>query len=291
MDSLEKKIRGLILYNNIFYLFILIHKFYSDDNVPQVIFYMALAFSSVVMEEIFRNRINEFKLYTIIDFTIRVMVLILHFIMVISGMNIKAYCVIISIFWAINNIIELIILKSNNIKEIYIDNIKKEEIDKFIVDINSKKFDYLLIGINLTEEIKKIAKVITASGKRTILIIVLLMLVFISRFIYDNFTHFIFIPILIIIYLLYRISKLSYIINKVIYDNYNSKKSGVDNLTFIIGYIILFIYSVFLYNNLGYFNISTLVLGVLFWIPMFNTKYKIRKEIEKVYIKYIKLIE
>lgn len=291
MDSLEKKIRGLILYNNIFYLFILIHKFYSDDNVPQVIFYMALAFSSVVMEEIFRNRINEFKLYTIIDFTIRVMVLILHFIMVISGMNIKAYCVIISIFWAINNIIELIILKSNNIKEIYIDNIKKEEIDKFIVDINSKKFDYLLIGINLTEEIKKIAKVITASGKSTILIIVLLMLVFISRFIYDNFTHFIFIPILIIIYLLYRISKLSYIINKVIYDNYNSKKSGVDNLTFIIGYIILFIYSVFLYNNLGYFNISTLVLGVLFWIPMFNTKYKIRKEIEKVYIKYIKLIE
>ena len=288
---MEKKIRGLILYNNIFYLFILIHKFYSDDNVPQVIFYMALAFSSVVMEEIFRNRINEFKLYTIIDFTIRVMVLILHFIMVISRMNIKAYCVIISIFWVINNIIELIILKSNNIKEIYIDNIKKEEIDKFIVDINSKKIDYLLIGINLTEEIKKIAKVITASGKSTILIIVLLMLVFISRFIYDNFTHFIFIPILIIIYLLYRISKLSYIINKVIYDNYNSKKSRVDNLTFIIGYIILFIYSVFLYNNLGYFNISTLVLGVLFWIPMFNTKYKIRKEIEKVYIKYIKLIE
>lgn len=96
---------------------------------------------------------------------------------------------------------------------------------------------------------------------------------------------------MIIIYLLYRISKLSYIINKVIYDNYNSKKSRVDNLTFIIGYIILFIYSVFLYNNLGYFNISTLVLGVLFWIPMFNTKYKIRKEIEKVYIKYIKLIE
>lgn len=291
MDSLEKKIRGLILYNNIFYLFILIHKFYSDDNVPQVIFYMALAFSSVVIEEIFRNRINEFKLYTIIDFTIRVIVLILHFIMVISGINIKTYCVIISIFWAINNIIELIILKSNNIKEIYIDNIKKEEIDKFIVDINSKKIDYLLIGINLTEEIKKIAKVITASGKSTILIIVLLMLVFISRFIYDNFTHFIFIPILIIIYLLYRISKLSYIINKVIYDNYNSKKSRVDNLTFIIGYIILFIYSVFLYNNLGYFNISTLVLGVLFWIPMFNTKYKIRKEIEKVYIKYIKLIE
>lgn len=89
----------------------MIHKFYSDDNVPQVIFYMALAFSSVVIEEIFRNRINEFKLYTIIDFTIRVIVLILHFIMVISGINIKTYCVIISIFWAINNIIELINIK------------------------------------------------------------------------------------------------------------------------------------------------------------------------------------
>lgn len=289
---MKRKIKSLVLCNSIFYIFIFIHKFYPGDYVPQVIFYISLSFSSILMEEVFRNKINELKLYTIIDFIIRVMVLIIHFITLIIGINSNLYYGIILVFWIINIIIELIMLKSNNIKEVYIDNIKKEEINKFIEDFNSKKIDYLLIGTNFTEEIKRIINAVIVSGKSTILIVVLSILVFISRFIYENFKPFIFIPILIIISLLYILIKLSYKVNEVIYDdcNYKNKKSRIDNVTFIIGYIILFIYSVFLYNKLGYFNISTLVLGALFWIPIFNTKYKVKKKIEDAYIRYNKLI-
>jgi len=285
---MEKKIRSLILFNSIFYVFILLHKFYPDDNVPQVIFYMFLAFSSILLEEIFRNKINELKLYVSIDFIIRVIVLIIHFITLISGINMKLSCILISMFWIFNTVIELILLKSNNIKEIDIENIKKEKIDKFIEDFHSGKIDYSLIGINFAEEIKAIMKAIIASGKGNILIIVLLILVFVSRFIYENFTQFIFIPILIIISLIYILSKLTYKMNEVIYADYNykNKKSRIDNVTFIIGYITLFIHSVFLYDKLGYFNISTLVLGTLFWIPMIDTKYKLKKKLEKAYSKY-----
>ena len=288
---MKKKIRSLILFNSIFYVFILLHKFYTDDNVPQVIFYMFLSFSSILLEEVFRNKINELKLGVSIDFIIRLIVLIIHFITLISGINIKLSCIIISMFWIVNTIIELILLKSNNMQERDIENINKKEVNKFIEDFISKKIDYLLIGINFAEEIKLIINALIASGKSNILIIVISILVFISRFIYENFPQFIFIPILIIIPLIYILSNLTYKMNEAIYEDYNYKikKSRIDNVTFTIGYIILFVYSVFLYDKLGYFNISTLVFGTLFWIPIFNTKNKLKKKIENAYRKYNKL--
>lgn len=289
---MNKKVKLLMVYNTMFYIFILVHKFYLDDYVPQVFFYMSLAFSSMLMEEVFRSKIKELKLYTVIDFFVRIIILSIHFITLISGINIKLASVITLIFWIFNTIIEVIILKVTKTKEIDIEFIKKEEIDKFIEDFNSKKLNYFIIGTNLVEEIKTIINALTVSGKSTILIVILSILAFISRFIYEHFMQFIFIPILIIVFLLYVSSKLSYKINKVIYDNYNDqrRKSKIDNITFTIGYTILFCYSVFLYDKLGYFNISMLVLGALFWIPIFNTKYKLKKKIENAYKKYKKLI-
>ncbi len=44
----------------------------------------------------------------------------------------------------------------------------------------------------------------------------------------------------------------------------------------MIGYLILFFAEVIFYGRMGYFYISIVVLGIIFFAPIFETKYAIK---------------
>ena len=287
--SMKKKAKFLIVFNILFYVFIFIHKYYTYDDVPQVLFYIALSFSSIFLQEIFKNKIKKLKAYSLIDFLLRIGVLMLHFTALIFKINISRVNLITAILFIVNIIIEIIILdKLKDMRENELEIVEQKDINKFIEDFKSTKLDYCAIGTDLRDEMAFMINALEISGKSTIVIIILSILVFISRFVYAHFGKLIFIPMLLIILLLYILFKLSYQTISIVYNNneHRRKKNYIDIITFVIGYIILFSAEVIFYGKMGYFHISILVVGAIFFVPIFNTKYVLKKRFEDIYKKY-----
>lgn len=291
--SMKRKAKFLIVFNILFYVFIFINKYYIYDDVAQTLFYMALFFSSIFLEETFKKKIKKLEAYSLIDFLIRIGVLMLHFTALIFKINISKVNLITAILFIVNIIIEIIILdKVKDISEDESEIVKQKDINKFIKDFKSNKLDYYKIGTELREEIAFMINAIEISGKSTLVIIILAILVFIFRFFYAHFVKLIFIPILLIILLLHILFKLSNQTSSIVYNNeYRRKRNYIDIITFVIGYIILFCAEVIFYGEMGYFHISIMVLGVIFFIPIYKTKCVIKKRFEKTYIKYKQCIE
>lgn len=286
---MKKKAKFLIVFNILFYVFIFIHKYYTYDDVPQVLFYMALSFSSIFLGEIFKNKIKKLEAYSLIDFLLRIGVLMLHFTALIFKINISRVNLITAILFIVNIIIEIIILdKLKDMRENELEIVEQKDINKFIEDFKSTKLDYYAIGTDLRDEMGFMINALEISGKSTIVIIILSILVFISRFVYAHFGKLIFIPMLLIILLLYILFKLSYQTISIVYNNneHRRKKNYIDIITFVIGYIILFSAEVIFYAKMGYFHISILVVGAIFFVPIFNTKYVLKKRFEDIYKKY-----
>lgn len=286
---MKKKAKFLIVFNILFYVFIFIHKYYTYDDVPQVLFYMALSFSSIFLGEIFKNKIKKLEAYSLIDFLLRIGVLMLHFTALIFKINISTVNLITAILFIVNIIIEIIILdKLKDMRENELEIVEQKDINKFIEDFKSTKLDYYAIGTDLRDEMGFMINALEISGKSTIVIIILSILVFISRFVYAHFVKLIFIPMLLIILLLYILFKLSYQTISIVYNNneHRRKKNYIDIITFVIGYIILFSAEVIFYGKMGYFHISILVVGAIFFVPIFNTKYVLKKRFEDIYKKY-----
>lgn len=53
--------------------------------------------------------------------------------------------------------------------------------------------------------------------------------------------------------------------------------------TFLIGYVVLFVNEAILYGKTGYWGVSIRVMGVLFLLPMFDSKYIIKNKLEYIY--------
>lgn len=289
---MREKIKLLIVYNILFYVFIVLHKFYTDDYVPQVLFYIFLAFSADFMEKAFSKKIVEIKLYTFIDLSLRIITLGIHFIGLINETNIKVIIMITLILFIINLLIEIEILNNKNLSYIDIGLIKQKEINKFIEDFYSEKKNISFIDNSFKDDLKNILKATNISGQSTIIITILSIAAILFRYLNKYYSYYTIIAILIILILLCILCRLSYKQNKLIYESKNKirRKSKINNISFIIGYVILFLYSVYLHNKLGYFNITVLVIGALFWIPVINTKIIIKRKIEEAYKEYRKLI-
>ncbi|MBU3196644.1 hypothetical protein KPL26_08145 [Clostridium algidicarnis] len=286
---MKKKAKILIVFNILFYIFIFIHKYYTNDDVPQVLFYMALSFSSIFLEATFKNKIKELEVYLLIDFLLRIGVLILHFTVLIFKIDISKVSLITAILFMFNTILEVIILeKVKNIREDKSEIVNQKDINKFIEDFKSRKLNYYAMGTDLKDEMAFMINALEISGKGTIVIIILSILVFISRFIYANFVKLMFIPILLIILLLHILFKLSHQTISIAYKNneHKSMRNYIDIITFVIGYIILFCEETIFYGKMGYLHISILVAGAIFFVPIFSTKYIIKKKFEDIYKKY-----
>ena len=70
---MKQKCKLLIASNILFYIFIFVHKAYSEDYLPQVLFYMWLAFSSTILEHSLRNKLSQIKLYSFSLYVIAVL--------------------------------------------------------------------------------------------------------------------------------------------------------------------------------------------------------------------------
>lgn len=291
---MKKQAKLLIIFNILFYIFIFIHRYYVYDYMPQTLFYMALFFSSIFLEEALKSKQKKVQVYLLADFLFRISVLILHFITIVFAIDLFSINLTTFILLIINILLETIVLiKVKDIKEDKAKTVKREDINKFIEDVKSRRLEYYILGADLKNEIEVMINAIETSGKSTIVIIILCVLVFISSFIYENFLQFIFVPILIIVFLLYILYKLSFNIIKIAYGENKdmSKKNLIDILTFIIGYVVLYSAEVIFYGKTGYFDVSLRVVAIIFFIPIFKTKFIIKEKFENTYIKYKEYIE
>lgn len=273
---MKTKIKLSFIMNIIFYIFIFINKEYIDDNVPQIIFYMALSFSSILIEEVYRNNMNCIKIYIKVDIFIRIVALLVHFITICFHLN-KSYAIKLTlILLVINIILELIInYKMKFIKVEEKNNVNLKEIDDFIFKYKNNELLFRDKSNKLKSKIEKCINMLEVSGKENFILCILFLLIFISRFIYTHHKALLFIPIISIATLIY------------IMFNINRNQNKKQEIVFLfIGYMIIILSEVFLLNKLGIFLITIRMIGLVFFIPLIRKKCMLRKEIEKIYEQY-----
>ncbi|HEY5563759.1 MAG TPA: hypothetical protein VIK72_18720 [Clostridiaceae bacterium] len=264
-------------------------KTYGDDIVLQVFIYMSLSFSTGVIEESFRKGIKEFRLISIVDFIFRIIVLIVHFSYLIFKLDIYTVNIITGIFFIANIIVEVVIFKmTRNIPNENVKIISGVELKEFIKKIHQKKVDAVKIGVKLSNEIYEFMIVLKVSGKGNLVIICLFVSVAISSFIYKFFNKFIFVDIVAVSMLVYMFVNTNSHLIKITckYEKDVNKRIIVENVGFIIGFSLLFLCEVVFRQKLGYMRASAWMLPILCFIPIMNSKYKIRKRLKMLYIKY-----
>lgn len=295
---MKTKRKLLITFNIIFYLLILFNirvvKIYGTDYVLQALIYIILSFSTVVMEEVFRAKINELKIISVIDFIARIVTLGLHFLWIYFSFNDFIIKFIISILCVLNTLIEIyLIKKSKKINDKKAEVINDKEYKEFINKFYNNKLDNHKCGLKINREIKDIMNIIQISGKVNLVCILLFIGLFISRFIYTNFINLILLDYILISILL------------IIFININSKlirislKKGkkirrkivLENIIFVVGYIILFVCEVILQGKIENIRVSIWVLSIVTFIPLFNRKYKTKEKLKIVYREYMDVLD
>lgn len=109
---MSNKMKILFTSNIIFYILIFFHKNvvikYGEDYILQVLFYIALSFSTIMLESTIRMRKNIISNILIVDLIIRLVALILHFIYLYFNSDITLINLFTSILFVINIILESI---------------------------------------------------------------------------------------------------------------------------------------------------------------------------------------
>lgn len=282
--------------NIIFYLLILFHTFvvnkYGSDNLIQVAIYIALSFSSIAMEELIRRKINEIKLISVIDFIARIITLLLHFSWIYFHSNIYIVSFIIIILFSLNILIEIYLIRiSKNFNESKAEVINDKEINDFIHKFYNNKLDTFKCSLKIKSEIKEIMNTLQISGKVNLIGILLFIGIFISSFIYKYFNNFILLDVLLIcILLLIFINMNSKLVMVSLRKEKNKiKKSILENLSFVIGYTVLFISEVVLQEKLHNIRVSIFVVAILTILPLLNRRYLIKEELRRIYKEYSSL--
>lgn len=295
---MRTKIETLISSNFIFYFFILFHtivlNIYGDDYILHALIYITLSFSTVVMELVFRNKINELKIIAVIDFISRVITLILHFLWVYFNFNIYIVSFITMILFIINLLIEIYITKvSKNLKDDKIEVIDNKELKEFINKFYNKELDNSKCELKLKREIEDIMKIIEISGKVNLVCIFLFLGIFISSFVYKNISNLmIFDFILLCILLCIFININSKLIIESLKNEKNKKIKGIlENISFVIGYTLLFVCEVILQGKIDNIRVTIWVLVSITFIPLFNRKYKIKENLKIVYKEYMNVLD
>lgn len=104
---------------------------------------------------------------------------------------------------------EIIADAVKSIKECKEKIITQNDLNKFINDFKSRKLDFLAMGMDLVDEVISILETVEVSGEGTIIMIILVVLLFISRFVYEHFVQLFLIPVILIVFLLNILYKLS----------------------------------------------------------------------------------
>lgn len=295
---MNRKVVTLFITNFIFYLFIILHSLifikYGDDFLVQVLLYIALSFSTIVMEEGYRKDIIEIKYIAILDFILRLVVLIIHFIYMIFNLNLILITFITVAVLLLNILVELIILKKSwNMHNDFLEIINKKELDAFINMFFTKKIDNFKIGTKMSKEISEMMIALKISGKGNIVVICLFFLLYVSHFINKFLNHFLYLDILIVnLFVLIFIKVNTNFIKMGFKEEANiTKKIIIGNLSFVIGYIILFLCEAIFYEKVGYFRVSIWVFAILTFMPTFNRKYLINQKLQIVYKKYTQALD
>ncbi|SKA85164.1 hypothetical protein SAMN05428976_10752 [Clostridium sp. USBA 49] len=286
---MKKEAKSLIIYNILFYIFIFIHRYYASDYVPQVLLYMFLAFSSIFLEESIKRKINKQKAYALFDFSIRMVTLIIHFVALVLNSNLIRINLATAGLFIINIIIEIdILMMVRNEKEDECETIKQVDLNKFIEDFKCKRLDFFVMGTELKDEVESLLETIELSGKNTIVMITLFILLFVSRFAKEHFFYFFLVTMLLIAFLFNLLFKLSHQIVCRIYNNnkFIRKRFIIDISTFTMGYTILLIHQVIFNGKMGTFGVSIDVVPIMLFIPIYKTKLIAKKKLESIYRKY-----
>ncbi|MFX0549362.1 hypothetical protein ACOAKC_08495 [Hathewaya histolytica] len=287
-----KQIKGLVVINAVFYFFIFLHgiviKTYGDDYILQAIFYISLSFSTLVLEQSYRMGINKLKSISLLDFTLRIIVLILHFIWIALKWNTFMGNLITCILFVLNLIIELIMLtRFKNFPKQDLERIKNKDIREFIDKFYLNKIDISKFDLKLIRDLKDTMYLLELSGKGNLIAIFLFVLIFISEIIYKYFNRFTFFTIIVVIISIFLFVKLNTDLIKIGFKDEKNidKKIIIENMSFIIGYIILFVCEVILKEKLSYMRVSVWLVGGLTFLPVLNRKYRIKEKLKIIYKK------
>lgn len=287
----KKKVKITLCSNIIYYLFIWLHKItinkYGDDLIIQSIFYIALFFSTAMLEESIRKHLKEMRIQ-IFDFTLRIIVLIIHFASL-YFLNLSVITnIITSILFIINIIIEVKILNNIRDKKVNREEVIESELKKFIENFYNGKLDAFNCGVKLNNEIKNIMKYLKISGEGNIKLIILFIGISISSYLYNlNKMIIIFLIVINLMILIWFLKSNSKFL---MYFYKENKKVHLENILFSIGYIILFLCEVVFQGNIKYYmRVTIWVIAILNFLPMLSKKFIIKEELKRVYIKVNKL--
>lgn len=272
-----------------FYFFIMMHRFnyfeHGDDYILQALFYMAFSFSVVGLEEAIRRQKNKLKNILLIDFSVRVIVLVLHFIFLFVHINMLLANIIAGVLFAVNFSIQLFVMKKskNDIANRKIEEVTSAEIKKFIQNTYDGKIDFL--GFNFKNKLQKVTSYLELSGKGNIVIIILLAGIFITQLINKHIPSFILISVLLTVIVLYFFIKIHFELGKRAFpDAFKTNISVFFN--FLLGYLLLFVSEAFWYEKLGIMRITMWFISILMFCPLFIMKFKVREQLIVLYREY-----
>lgn len=288
---MHKKIKATIIFNLIFYFFIFLHRIvmkkYGDDYVIHLLFYLALIFSSILLEDSLRRKIKGLRLASFFDFSLRVLVLVFHFLSLYS-LDMIIVNIITGIALLANITIQFTIyFRYKEIPNAETDSVTYKDIKK-LRKLRQEEINSYKIGTESRKEINDAISLMILNGKGNLVCIILFLLIFITRFIFMHFTSFVYISLAVVVFFTVLFIRLhnELVNNGFVNEQKNIRKIIIENISFVIGYILIFLGEVIWQENLGYMLVSYRVVSVLFFIPVINRKYHVGIRLKEVYIKY-----
>ena len=288
---MHKKIKATIIFNLIFYFFIFLHRIvmkkYGDDYVIHLLFYLALIFSSILLEDSLRRKINGLRLASFFDFSLRVLVLVFHFLSLYS-LDMIIVNIITGIALLANITIQFTIyFRYKEIPNAETDSVTYKDIKK-LRKLRQEEINSYKIETESRKEINDAISLMILNGKGNLVCIILFLLIFITRFIFMHFTSFVYISLAVVVFFIVLFIRLhnELVNNGFVNEQKNIRKIIIENISFVIGYILIFLGEVIWQENLGYMLVSYRVVSVLFFIPVINRKYHVGIRLKEVYIKY-----
>lgn len=292
------KFKFLACSNIIFYLLLLFHRFvlksYGDDYIVHAALYIALSLSTIIMEESFRKKLSVLKKISTIDVLARVVSLILNILYLYFDFHLAIINLSIAILFILNIFIEIFISKiykvSTKKNSTTVSNV---EINRFITKLLNNKDNIIQLDIDANNSLNSMAYALILSGKINIVCILIYIGLFISSFIYKHFNNLMILLIIFSVILLFVFTTLNVKLTSLVlnYDENKLLKIVFENLSFISGYIILFLAEVFLHERLGGLRVSVWFLSIICFIPFLNRKYTLKENLKNLYREYNSILQ
>jgi len=281
-------IRKILFINILFYILLSFDKYvvlrFGFDYITQVLFYIILFSSSIVLEESVRKKRINLTIISGIDFMTRVTFVVYHLITIITG-NYKYYYVILAATLFLTLFLEvcmLIVFKRSTFKEV--SDVSNKEIGDFIEEftLNKRTFSLTSEQINYT---KSLIKMIKEMGKENIkagcmFFSLFFLTVSATRI---SFNIALIVSIILGIVFVYSTLLTHYSTMKAMFNKEKLMiRFTIDVVCLVLGLATLYISEFYVKVYFEFFRVSFWMMAIVFFIPYINLRNSLRNELKGI---------